>query len=100
MENPHLIEDTTKKFLHAILNKCHEKRVQIYTYALNIGVFVLFVGITSIVLYYCYKRKPTEYEAQQKLLRDQQYILSKIRYYQGENISRRTSDITSLPVIR
>lgn len=100
MENPHLIEDTAKQFLYTILNKCHDRRVQIYTYVLNIGVFVLFVGITSIILYYCYKKKPTAYEGQQKLLRDQQYVLSKIRYYQGENMSRRTSDITSLPVIQ
>jgi hypothetical protein len=100
MDAPRLIESSAKDFLYSTLSKCHNNRVHIYTIALNIGVLIGFFLITFIILYYCYKKKPSEYEAKQKLLRDQQYILSKIRFYQGENIERRTSDITSLPIMR
>ena len=44
----------------------------------------LFILIFGIGLYYCYKQKPSEYELHKKMLKDQQYILSKIK-----NISRR-----------
>ena len=80
----HLIDHRLRSSLLNTLSTCHETRVQLYTYALNIVVFVgLTVGI-GLTLYYCYKRKPTEYETRQKMLKDQDYILSKIRHYQAE----------------
>lgn len=100
MEAPHLIEPNAKYFLYSTLQKCHDNRVQIYTTVLNITVFLVFVSITGITLYYCYNKKLTPYEQQQKLLKDQAYVLSKIRYYQGENMNRKTSDITNLPSIK
>ena len=97
--SPQLVDSSAKHFLYNTLEKCHYNRVKIYTIALNIIVFVCFVSIFGLTLYYCYKKKPSEEEAQQKLLRDQKYILSKIRYYQGENFNRKTSDITQLPTL-
>jgi hypothetical protein len=74
--------------------------VNIYLYALNIGVFVLFVGITAAVLYYCYTKRMSPEEARQKQLKEQEYILSKIRFYkeQQRNIASRAS-ITGLPTM-
>ena len=97
--HPNLIDPMAKNFLFNTLQKCHDNRVKIYTWALNIGVLVVFVCIFGIVLYYSYKSKPTEYELQQKLMRDQQYILSKIRYYQGMKQEQQASNITSLPMM-
>lgn len=102
METPHLIENTAKNYLFHSLKQCHTNRVSIYYYVLNIGVLVLFLGITAMVLYYCNKEKMTEYEKQQKMLKDQQYVLSKIRYYKEENHKiqqSKMSPITNLPVI-
>ena len=99
MEAPHLIDPVARNFMYNTLQKCHVNRVTLYTIALNVGVFILFIGIFGGVLYYCYKTKPSDAELQQKILRDQQYILSKIRYYQGINADRKTSDITKLPVL-
>ena len=96
---PQLIDSSAKHFLYNTLEKCHYNRIKIYTIALNIIVFIVFVSIFGFTLYYCYRKKPTEEEARQKLLRDQQYIMSKIRYYQGENLNRKTSDITQLPMV-
>ena len=94
---PRLIEPNARYFLYNTLQKCHDNRVQIYTMVLNIGVFLLFVLITGATLYYCYKKKLTPYEQQQKLMRDQQYVLSKIRFYQDEQKKISSSRITNLP---
>jgi hypothetical protein len=99
MEAPRLIEPTARNFLACTLQKCHDTRVNIYTYALNTIVFFGFVLLFGGVLYYCYTNKPSDYEKQQRMLRDQQYIMSKIRYYQGMNNERKTSSITQLPTL-
>ena len=68
----------------------------------NIGVLVIFVLVVGITLYYCSKDKLSDYEKQQKLLKDQQYIMSKIRFFQAEN--KRNNDsmyssVSNLPYI-
>ena len=102
-EYPRLIENSAKNYLFQTLQKCHNNRVSIYYYALNFGVLFLFVGIVCLVLYYCSKQKMTDYERQQKMLKDQQYVMSKIRYYQEDKKERKSSqisEITDLPILR
>ena len=44
--------------------------------------------------------KPTEYQRQEKILRDQQYVMSKIRYYKEEvadNENQHMTRLTNLP---
>ena len=45
--------------------------------------------------------KPTDYEKQRRMVKDQQYILSKIRFYQDINEKQKhnSSFITNLPVV-
>ena len=99
MDIPRLIDNNARFYLYQTLQKCHENRVQLYTIALNVIVFVVFVLVTGSILYYNYKNKLTDEEIHQKMLKDQQYILSKIRFCQAENQKKNTSDITSLPMI-
>jgi hypothetical protein len=101
MDNPRLTENSARNYLFQTLQKCHTNRVSIYYYALNFGVLFLFLGIVGLVLYYCSKQKLTEYDKQQKILKDQQYVLSKIRYYQEDKKQQQThvSGITDLPYI-
>ena len=98
--NPILIEHGARSYMSDILNRCHSNRVNIYLYALNIGVFVFFVVIIFLVLYYCYKNKLTPEEEYQKKIKDQEYVLSKIRFYKEHqrNISSK-SFITELPML-
>ena len=100
MEGPRLIESGAHNYMSGILHSCHSTRVNIYLYALNIGVFVFFVGLTAVVLYYCYRNRLSPEEAYQKQLKEQEYILSKIRYYkeQQRNITSKAS-ITGLPTM-
>jgi hypothetical protein len=102
MDHPRLIENSAKNFLFQTLQKCHSNRVSIYYYSLNFGVLLLFIGAVVLILYYCSKQKLTDYDKQQKILKDQQYILSKIRYYQEDKKEKRESQvsgITDLPYI-
>lgn len=96
MDGPKLIEGNVNHYLYNTLRTCHENRVKIYSFALNAGVLLLFVLVVFTTLYYCYKQKPTAYEQQQKMLKDQQYILSKIRFYQAEQKNLMTSPIGNL----
>ena len=97
---PALIENNTRYYLQNVLQKCNQHRASIYHWSLNIGVFIIFVIIVFAILYSCYKSKRTPEEIQQKDLKDQAYILSKIRHYKQERqhiVSRTT--LTGLPVI-
>jgi len=98
MDLPHLIEPTVKYYLFDTLKHCHDHRVIIYYYALNIGVFLLFSSIAGYTLYYCYTHRLSDRDKHEKMKRDQAYVLSKIRYYQEESRDRKSSStITELP---
>jgi hypothetical protein len=98
MEGPRLIENGARFYMSSVLADCHSNRVNIYLYALNIGVLVAFLGVVGLVLYYCYKNRLSPEEAYQKQLKEQEYVLSKIRFYKDHqaSIASRAS-ITGLP---
>lgn len=102
MNLPNLIDQSSAIHLRNILYSCHEHRVNLYYYIFN-GLILSFITIITITtLYYCYTKKPSEYERNQKLLKDQDYILSKIRFHQ-DNFKQKQSElsnITNLPIIQ
>jgi len=98
MEDPKLIDNGAINYMYEALNICHSNRVKIYSIALNVGVLILFIAITATALYYCYKKKPTPYELKRKMLKDQEYILTKIRQYQGEKLRLSESLYDKIPV--
>jgi hypothetical protein len=93
-----LIEPSAKYFLQNTLKTCHEKRIRIYNTTLNVLIFVIFVSVVAGILYYNYKNKPNDYERYQKMLKDQEYVLSKIKYYKTEHAKEKYTHITDLPV--
>ena len=99
MDIPSLTEPTSKAYLINHLRKCHETRVGVYYYVFNFGVLFLFVLVFGLALYFCYTNKPSEYEKRQQMLRDQEYILNKIRYHQEyyQQQKHSMSNITNLP---
>jgi len=101
MEAPRLIEPNARAFFQSKLEVCHSNRVKIYMTALNVGILLFVVFIFGGYLYYCYKNKPTAEERNQQMIRDQQYVLSKIRYYQHQKAKHdeMMSDMTNLPVV-
>jgi len=87
------------QYMQSILSQCHNNRVNIYLYALNVGVLLFFGGILFLILYYSYKTRLTPEQAYQKRLKEQEYVLSKIKVYkeQQQHIAR-TAGFTALPV--
>lgn len=96
---PNLIDTDAKIFLDATLQKCHETRVKFHSIALNIIVLVVFCSVVGTFLYYRYRTKPTTEDANYKIMKDQEYVLSKIRYFKEENekMNKHSSPITGLP---
>ena len=99
MDATHLIEPSTKNYLFNTLKQCHNHRVSIYYYVLNISIFLLFIIISGTILYYCNKYKLSDVDKKRKMYKDQQYVLSKIRYFQEERKQNENqmSNITQLP---
>jgi hypothetical protein len=80
-------------------------RVKYNVILLNVGVFFVFVAVFGGILYYLYKTKSTPQENYNKMMKDQEYILSKIRYYQEQKqkidtaAAQSSSSITNLPIL-
>ena len=94
--NPKLIEHQAGHYMSQTLKHCHEKRVITYSFIFN-GVIVLVFGIvTCVVLYLLYKQKKTPNEQKEKIMRDQMFILEKIKslkeqkqyYLENESITK------------
>jgi hypothetical protein len=98
---PRLIDQSAKNYLYNTLQACHQTRVKYHSILLNGFVFIAFVGCASLILYYLYRRKPTAEQTRQQIEQDQQFILSKIRFYQEQNqkIRESASPITGLPAL-
>lgn len=98
---PRLIDNSAKYYLYNTLSLCHETRVKYHSILFNVLVFTLFAGIAGATLYYCYKRKPSVDQTRAQMESDQQFILSKIRFYQEQNqkIRESASPITGLPAL-
>ena len=99
MEYSKLIEPHVRNHLTSTLQSCCETRSNVYYLALNIGVFILFICIFGSALYFCYKNKKTPEEIHNKMIKDQEYILNKIRFYQSSKQVETTSNISNLPAM-
>ena len=98
-ENPSLVEPDVLYFIENSLKKAHEYKMNTYTFFLNLGVVVIFVLLYGGFLYYRYKSKPTPYEIQQKMKRDQEIIMSKIQLYQDDKKRGQHSGMTKIPFV-
>jgi len=99
MDPPKLIEYGTMQYMQSVLSQCHKNRVSLYLYALNTGVFVFFGALVFVILYYSYKTRLTPEQAYQKRIREQEYVLSKIKVYkEHQHHIARSAGITALPI--
>ncbi len=95
---PKLYDKDTINFIDNNLKVCHNNRVSYYTYIFNFTVLFIFTIVVSITLYTLSNYKVSQYEKNDKLLKDQEYVLSKIKYYK-DNVKQNKSLITNLPTI-
>ena len=79
MNRPSLIEANTKYYLHNKLKSCHEYKNNIMSWIINLTIFSLFFIILFAVLYFSRKEPLDEYEKAEKMRKEQEYVVSKIR---------------------
>lgn len=96
---PSLVEPTAKYFISDALKKTHEYKMKTYSMILNVVVGTLFFLVFGGFLYYKYRSKPSPEEQYNKMMRDQQIIMSKIHSYQDDKKRATFSDITNLPFV-
>tara|TARA_B100001063_G_scaffold151723_1_gene141599 strand:+ start:1099 stop:1452 length:354 start_codon:yes stop_codon:yes gene_type:complete len=94
---PSLTEPGVKYFLSESLKKCHEQRVEVDYYMLNLGLLGVFVLFITVYLIYKYKTRPTEKDREnsKKLKRD--YFVTKVRKMQADKAKELNQNITNLP---
>jgi hypothetical protein len=105
--SPKLIDTSAIQYLDSALKKSHEIRIKYHRVLWNAGIVFGFFFIVAAVLYYRYTTRPTQKEANYKLIKDQEYVLSKIRFFQEQNQRIQESnrlaegaEISGLPVIQ
>ena len=96
---PSLVEPDVKSFIESSLKKAHEYRMNTYTFIFNFGILAIFIIVFGGFLWYRYKNKPSPYEIQQKMKRDQEIILSKIRANQDDKKRSLYKEMTSMPFV-
>lgn len=79
MEVPRLIEQHAGIYLSQTLKNCHEKKLETYSFIMNVVITVFFVAITVIILYLLFQKKKTPDQLKTQLLHDQKFILEKIK---------------------
>lgn len=96
---PHLVDDLSKHYIQDILKKCNQTRTNMYITLFNLFVLFGLVLIGGIVLYVLYRNRPDKNQSYNKMIKDQEYVLSKIRFYQEQQkkISNASSLIDNLP---
>lgn len=96
----HLVEQGVRSYLQSSLNHCHHYRVHLYSITFNLVVFILFVSVFGMALWYSYHKKLSPHDQYKQQIRDQEYVLSKIRYVQSQKEAHRNqlASITHLPI--
>lgn len=98
-DTPSLVEPDVKYFIENSLKKAHEYRMNTYSFIFNFGILAIFTLVFGGFLYYRYKNKPSPYEVQQKMKKDQEIILSKIRANQDDRKRGLYKEMTSMPFV-
>lgn len=102
---PNLVDASAKMYLTNALHKSHNIRVKYHSIIWNGGILFICLFFLLAFLYYRYTHKETNVDRQYKLISDQEYVLSKIRYFQEQHRRIQESskvspgaEITGLPV--
>lgn len=82
---PKLVEKNVQYFLKAILNNSKKIKLNTFNRYYNISMFLLFIIILSSVLFVKYKKTNNLQLKAEKNIKNQEYIYSKLLYYNHIN---------------
>ena len=101
IENPKLVDDGVKLFFKEVLKGCNKYKQANYNTFYNTIMFFGFCLILGLLLYTRYKGPNNSKSYYEKTLKDKEYIMSKLVYYNRQNIDNqqkiRNNMITNLP---
>lgn len=98
-QTPKLVDENSLKYFQDLLKQTHETRVKFHTIVLNVCIFLTILAVFGGCIYYKYKTKRTPEEDRYKLVKEYDYVLSRIRFFQEQEQKMRQSEnlITNLP---
>lgn len=97
MSRPILTEPGVSYFLKETLKKCKVKKDVEMNNLINLGLLITFVTITTSLLYYKFKTRPTE-EDREKLKRlKRDYFVNRVRQLESKKAKELQQSITNLP---
>lgn len=99
IRKPLLTEFRTKYYVNSALKDVRKFKDKYITIAVNIILFLLFLGIVAGLLYYKYKGKLTIQEKKQKAHEKKMYLYKKLQQYSYNKQKQNESIITNLPLI-
>jgi len=102
LENkPRLVDNSTKYFFNGILKECNKFKQKNFNLYYNLSLFILFIVIVGCILFFRYKGNLTKKQLSAKQTKDNNYIMSKLIYYNRQNIDNQqrinNNLITNLP---
>jgi hypothetical protein len=92
-----LTEPGIRAYFIRSLNECKDRKLEYYTFWVNLCLFGIFVLIVGLTLRYKYKGKLTEEQKKTKHDQDRMYILNKIKDVQIKRQQESNELITNLP---
>ena len=102
LENkPRLVDNSTKYFFNGILKECNKFKQKNFNLYYNLLLFISFIVIVGCILFFRYKGNLTKKQLSAKQTKDNNYIMSKLIYYNRQNIDNQqrinNNLITNLP---
>ena len=82
---PKLVSNNTKNFISSKLKECNLNKFNTNSFYFNLFAFLSFIAILSIILLLKFKGFNKE-KNKQKKLQEKQYIMSKLIYYNRQNL--------------
>tara|TARA_B100001287_G_C22636618_1_gene507902 strand:+ start:250 stop:597 length:348 start_codon:yes stop_codon:yes gene_type:complete len=97
ISKPTLTEPGVKYFLKETLKNCRVKKDIEFNQLVNLALLTSFVVISSMLLYYKYKTRPTEEDRKKTKQLKRDYFINKVRQLEAKKAKQLNQQITNLP---
>ena len=97
ISKPTLTEPGVKYFLKETLKNCRIKKDTEFNQLMNLALLTSFVIISSVLLYYKYKTRPTDDDRKKLKQLKRDYFVNKVRQLEAKKAKQLDRQITNLP---
>ena len=97
ISKPTLTEPGVKYFLKETLKNCRIKKDTEFNQLMNLALLTSFVVISSVLLYYKYKTRPTDDDRKKIKQLKRDYFVNKVRQLEAKKAKQLDRQITNLP---